>query len=183
MSRTKTPTNRRRPVTKRIRSRCRDASLRLASRRCVHRSFVDIRALQHLRHSYASRTADIAAPHLLIMPQLHLDALHAAASVLRIMVTSLAARCSSNPRNAAASRVQHCLRRLSLLILSLSYSCNTTCMTCAAGAPKAPSTGRKPGTSSLELPIWQSRSVNTTYPRSCRVRRKSNIIRNGAKCW
>ena len=54
--------------------------------------FVDIRALQHLRHSYPSRTADIAAPHLLIMPQLHLDALHAAASVLRIMLASFAAR-------------------------------------------------------------------------------------------
>ena len=78
--------------------------------------FVDIRALQHLRHSYPSRTADIAAPHLLIMPQLHLDALHAAASVLRIMLTSLAARCSSYPRSAAATRVQHCLPRHSLLI-------------------------------------------------------------------
>jgi hypothetical protein len=90
----------------------------------IHRSIVDIRALQLPRHSYASRSADIAAPHLLIMPQLHLDALHHAASVFRIMLASLAARsCTSYPRSAAASRVQHCLRRHSLLILSLSERC------------------------------------------------------------
>jgi hypothetical protein len=58
------------------------------SRRCVHRSFLDIRALQHLRHSYASRRADFAAPHLLIMPQLHVDALKPAVSVLRFFSAS-----------------------------------------------------------------------------------------------
>ena len=117
------------------------------------RSFVNFPALLHLRHSYASRSADFAAPHLVIMPQLNIDALHVSASVLRIMLASLAGRCTSYPRNAAASRVQHCLRRHSLLILSLSYNLNTTC---AAGATEAPSTGRKPG-------FWVHRVLNFHY--------------------
>jgi len=52
------------------------------------------------------------------MLQLHVDALHAAASVLRINHAHFT-RCSlllEPPRSAAATRVQHCLQRHSLLI-------------------------------------------------------------------
>jgi len=108
-------------------------------------SLVDFPALLHLRRSYASRSADFAAPHLNIMPQLHLDALHAAASVLRIneshaCFTLSQPSCTSSTR-AAASRVQHCSQRHSLLIVSLSYNPNKTC---AAGAPTPPAPGASP---------------------------------------
>ena len=81
------------------------------------------RALQHLRHSYASRSADIAAPHLLIMPQLHLDALHAAASVLRIMLASLSlhlvpSQCRCKPCSAL-------LAAAFFAYISLSYNLNS----------------------------------------------------------
>ena len=62
----------------------------------------------------------------------------------RHMLASLTPRSCISYTRAATSRVQHCWQRRSLLIVSLSYKLN---MTCAAGAPTAPSTGRKPGIS------------------------------------
>ena len=90
--------------------------------RCVHRSIVDIRddcSCRASRRSYASRSADIAAPHLLIMPHLHFDALHAAARILRIALAH-----AHRTNCAAAESVQHCLQRHSLRFV------------CAAGAPR-----------------------------------------------
>ena len=67
---------------------------------------------------------------------------------------SLAARSTltSYPRNSAASRVQHCLQRHSLLIVS--YNLN---MTCAAGAPpRPPALGASP--------VFASHSAYTSTP-------------------
>ena len=125
-------------------------SLRLASRRCVHRSFVDIRALQHLRHSYASRTADIAAPHAS-------SSCRSCTSMRYMLPQACSASCSlhsllhlAHPR-AAANCIEHGLQRQSLRMVCLSKNLIILNMTCAAGAPKAPSTGRKPG-----ILIWKT---------------------------
>ena len=66
----------------------------------------------------------------------------ASRTACRHMLASLTPRSCISYTRAATSRVQHCWQRRSLLIVSLSYKLN---MTCAAGAPTPPSTGRKPG--------------------------------------
>ena len=102
-------------------------SLRLASRRCVHRSFVGIRALQLLRHSYASRSADFAAPHLLIMPQLHVDALKAAVSVLRFFSASCMSLLHLAPSQCRCKPCSALLAAAFFAHLTLSYNFTEAC--------------------------------------------------------
>ena len=82
----------------------------------------------------------------------------ASRTACRHMLASLTPRSCISYTRAATSRVQHCWQRRSLLIVSLSYKLN---MTCAAGAPTAPSTGRKQARCIFGQ-IWGPPSVSST---------------------
>ena len=78
--------------------------------------------LQHLRHSYASRNA---APHLFTMLLLHLNALHAAASILRIMQHGMLASLPASPRTSSC-RCKLCSAPLAAAILAYGLFFQTT---------------------------------------------------------